>query len=657
MAAKAPRHLPWVFAERVPAAVQTDPFEDEFFIGSSDSELDDGHVASLVRESVQNALDARVGKEPVRVSFAIHEDRVGDIGALDYLAGLKPHLAAISPPVPWPAPNADSRIRWLAYEDFNTRGLGGDPKTFADDQLKKGGREDFYWFWRNIGRSAKSGENLGRWGLGKTVFPSSSEINCIIGLTHRADDGRLLLMGQSVLRNHSIQGTRFLPHGLLCDPDQPGPLPMPLEGAGPAKDVSSTFRLRRNGETGLSIVVPFLRQSIGAEAIARALCSHFFVRILQGQLIADVTDEKGFVRKIDAATVEQVIGSVTWEKTGDGKRVNPPPIDLARLAIECVKSDAMGVPLLPAGAQGTANWSRDLIPKEVGTVLAEKLATPGELLAIRVPLVLARAGGQKVATWFDVFLRRRGDGKGESWFVRDGMTISSVNRTRPAGGDVEGLLLVTDQTLSSFLGDAEGPAHTEWNKDERRLSQNWETYDRRIGFVSNAIGKLAELLKDARPRTTALALAKVFSVRVPKGPSDDTETRPPDARMPPQPKLDWFTINERDRGFTIRTTPRVDRPEGMKLRVAAAYDVSSGDPFRLWSPFDFTLDNAPENPIRIRGKNVSVSLTSGNSLQLTIESDPFTFSVVGFDPVRDVVVRAEAFDSAAIVKEEEASEK
>jgi len=54
-------HLPWNFAIRSEAAVQTDPFEEEFFIGPSDSELDDGHVASLVRESVQNALDARVG--------------------------------------------------------------------------------------------------------------------------------------------------------------------------------------------------------------------------------------------------------------------------------------------------------------------------------------------------------------------------------------------------------------------------------------------------------------------------------------------------------------------------------------------------------------------------------------------------------------------
>jgi hypothetical protein len=645
MAAKSLNQLPWKFAERIPAAVQTDPFEDEFFIGSSDSELDDGHVASLVRESVQNALDARVGSGPVRVSFALHEARFGDTRALDYLAGLKPHLAAITPPVPWPAPHGDARIRWLVYEDFNTRGLGGDPEIYADDQIPPGGREDFYWFWRNIGRSAKSGENLGRWGLGKTVFPSSSEINCIIGLTHRADDGRLLLMGQSVLRNHSIKGTRFLPHGLLCDPSHPGSLPMPLEGAVAAHGVAKTFRLARDGETGLSIVVPFLREGIHAVPIARALCSHFFVRILQEQLIAEITDENGVALRIDEATIDSVIASVPWEKSGDGKRVTSPPIDLTRQALASVKSGAIGVTLAPSGAQGTANWSRDLIPKEVSPVLAEKLATPGELVAIRVPLVLARAGGEKVPTSFDVFLRRRGDGKGEAWHVRDGMTISAVSRTKPAGGDVEGLLLVTDQTLSSFLGDAEGPAHVEWHKDERRLARNWQTYDRRIGFVSNAIAKLAEFLKDARPRTTALALAKVFSVRVPKGPSDDSESRPPGPRMPPQPKVEWFTINDRARGFTIRTTPTIARPSGASLLLEIAYDASIGNPFDQWSEFDFTLADPSSGALRIQKKNVEMTLVAGNTVQLKIQSDPFYFSVVGFDPYRDVIVRVDPVTS------------
>ena len=61
--------LPWSFAVRPEAAVQTDPFEEEFFIGPSEGELDGGHVDSLVRESIQNALDARTGSGPVRVKF------------------------------------------------------------------------------------------------------------------------------------------------------------------------------------------------------------------------------------------------------------------------------------------------------------------------------------------------------------------------------------------------------------------------------------------------------------------------------------------------------------------------------------------------------------------------------------------------------------
>ena len=291
--------LPWSFAPRSEAAVQTDPFEEEFFIGPSDDELGDGHVASLVRESIQNAIDARAGSEPVRVTFALHTATLAEIGALRYLADLKPHLAALAPPVPWPAAADDAAIRWLVYEDFHTTGLCGDPGIVDDPPPGHDRREDFYWFWRNVGRSAKTGEKLGRWGLGKTVFPSSSNLNCIIGLTRRSDDQRLLLMGQAVLRNHAIGRNRFLPYGLLCDPESNGQKPMPLEGEQAATAVIRTFRLQRSHETGLSLVVPFVRDGITAEAIARSICPHFFIRILRGELVAETIDERGGRFRID----------------------------------------------------------------------------------------------------------------------------------------------------------------------------------------------------------------------------------------------------------------------------------------------------------------------------------------------------------------------
>src|SRR5438046_1755766 len=78
---------------------------------------------------------------------------------------------------------------------------------------------NFYYFWRNVGRSGNTDDKLGRWGLGKTVFPAASAINTFWGLTVRKSDARKLLMGQSVLRTHNREDDKktecgYKPYGM-----------------------------------------------------------------------------------------------------------------------------------------------------------------------------------------------------------------------------------------------------------------------------------------------------------------------------------------------------------------------------------------------------------------------------------------------------------
>ncbi len=645
-------NVPWKFATRSEAAVQTDPFEEEFFIGPSDNELDDGHVASLVRESIQNAIDARAGDEPVRVTFALHEAELGQTEALRYLADLEPHLAALTPPVPWPVNGDTEAIRWLVYEDFHTTGLCGDPGIVDDPPPGHKRREDFYWFWRNVGRSAKTGEKLGRWGLGKTVFPSSSNLNCIIGLTRRSDDQRLLVMGQAVLRNHTIEGRRYLPYGLLSDPTGNGPTPMPLEGEHAAGDVIQTFRLSRQGETGLSLVVPFVRDGITAEAIARSVCTHFFVRILRGELVAETIDERGGRFLISTETIDDVVQQVRWEAPGGQRKVSPPPLELARFALGRLAEGRVDATLPLAGETGAVSWNRDIVPQALAEPLAKMLTAENGRVLVKVPLMLERADGSRVETHFHVAMGRRPDGRGDSWHVRDGMTITAVNRSRPAGGDYEGLLLASDSTISSFLGDAEGPAHIEWSKEEKRLSRNWKTFARRLGFVSGAVSRLADLLRANQPKAAPLALSKVFSVRLPSTPENPSNP-PVDRPGPIAAKKDWYTISPKGHGFTIRSVPNVDRPPVKNLRVSFAYDTSSGDPFRIWSPYDFNIQLGKASSLKITGRGIKAAGLAGNECVLTDFSDEFSFSVDGFDPTRDVVVRA---DVDVLVDDSEAIE-
>jgi hypothetical protein len=625
--------LPWNFAVRPEAAVQTDPFEEEFFIGPSESELDGGHVDSLVRESIQNALDARVGSEAVRVKFAIHEEPVAEADIGRYLNGLRPHLDALK--VPWPGVGL---ARWLVYEDFATSGLGGDPSIIDDPPANHDRREDFYWFWRNVGRSAKTGEKLGRWGLGKTVFPSSSQINTIIGLTQRADDRRTLVMGQAVLRNHVIGNVRHLPYGLMHDPEHPGPTPMPLQGEDEAVRLRHVFHVDRKEETGLSLIVPFLRPGIRADLIARSACVHFFVRILRGDLIVETVDEDGKRWHIDKDNLHATVKTFTWDGPASAKLAAPPPLELAEWAIQCRQKDQWDATLAPAGTNGNAIWSTNVVPRSLAASLAQKLKAGDQRIAVRVPLVLERIDGEKVDTSFDVFLRRSESGRGDAWHVRDGMTITAVGTGRPAGGELDGLMLVSDKTLSGFLGDAEGPAHVDWSTEEKRLSKNWQTYRKRLHFIRGAITKLADLLRESEPKPAPVALAKVFSVSVPSGKEG---VEPPTPPTTINAKKTWFTVDRTAQGFCVKSDPKAPRPDGVNLRVAFAYDVAAGDPFRKWNPLDFEIRLDHASTLKLGGYEVKVHRLAGNEVLLAIQKEPFRFAINGFDSVRDVVVRVE----------------
>src|SRR5206468_12888717 len=81
---------------------------------------------ALVRESIQNSLDARRGRSAVRVRFSfasMYADAVRP-----YLEGLDAHLQAASKTMHAILPRAAEDVPCLLIEDYGTRGLTGDPQ-------------------------------------------------------------------------------------------------------------------------------------------------------------------------------------------------------------------------------------------------------------------------------------------------------------------------------------------------------------------------------------------------------------------------------------------------------------------------------------------------------------------------------------------------
>ncbi len=172
-----------------------DPIEGEFFSTEALGSLSD----ALIREAIQNSLDAALPREKVKVviTFSSSDQNLPASKIEHYLKGLRSHLEAresgLIERVTLTGP-----MDFLVIEDFGTRGLEGEVRE-DEDKRAEGEKNDFFYFWRNIGRAVEGATDRGRWGLGKTVFQAASRINSFFGLTIRRGNPGKLLMGQSVL--------------------------------------------------------------------------------------------------------------------------------------------------------------------------------------------------------------------------------------------------------------------------------------------------------------------------------------------------------------------------------------------------------------------------------------------------------------------------
>lgn len=629
--------------------VKRDPFEAVFFTGEEASDTDYGRTDDLVRETIQNSLDAAAepGVTPVRVRYTLrglsgHSQR----HAFDlYIRPLVNHLRASGNPLMQQHPDpARLAMPTLVYEDFGTRGLEGDPARRDDPpDDDAAGRQDFYWFWRNIGRSGKSGESLARWGLGKTVLPATSRINTMLGLTVRASDGRRLLMGQAVLKNHKLGGQDWQPEGFYHQADGHAATPLPIEDAAARGAFRQTFNLTRGSEPGLSIVVPYRFEALQASELLRSAVVHFFVPILRGRLIVEVADEAGDVKRVDDQRIDAVADGLTWSGKVTEKKHAPPPFDFVRAALQC--REAGELHMLPrADELRVPKWEASLFKDETLAELRHQFKK-GELVGVRVPVAIKLRGGERRDTDFDAFLWRNDSfDRAEDHVVREGMTISGVQALRGRRGVLR-LLLVERGELSGLLGDTEGPTHTDWNTGESRPDAKYVEWKGRVTFVRQALRKLEDLLTPPPAEVDRDLLADIFYVedvrepgRAGRGPEEEGESP---TVLPPgvEPTKRWYTLSPIEGGFHLRRSQAAAMPEPAVLHVRVAYDIRRGDPLKSWSPFDFDLRKP--DAFDFKGKGVEPIAEAGNVIRLTATRDDFRVKVTGFDTRQDLYVRVD----------------
>lgn len=579
-------------------------------------------AATLVRESIQNSTDARldgvVSHADIRIAFKDPDPSRSEFWR-SILSPLRGHLIASG--IDIGGCNLDAP-NFLVIEDFGTTGLTGSFDA-KDDQ-------NFNDFWRRVGRSHEGGSKGGSWGLGKLVFPISSEIRTFFGLTIRqSDPGRQLLMGQTILATHRIDTTDYVPHGFFANHDSNG-FQRPILDSTFISKFASAVGFSRNNDSGLSVAIPFPRSELTAQKLVPLVIENYFFPILTGQLRVDVAGQM-----ISAETFDQVARAYNSAALGDGHLIS---------FIREISRARRVTPMLTLPEQWASRELSSVIPEDELKMMREGYDS-GKLITARVPMTLRQKDNTTSKGHFDLFLRRASDDVPvtalKPLFIRGSITVPNEEsnfRYRRAFAALE----ANEPNVSRFLRDAENPAHTSWNGNAEKLTINWKAGAQRLREIRRILAQLHQLLDQAVARLDADALKTLLHLNdasSARSAASPNPTSRPASLLSISPSARLFEISKRAGGFTLRGASGLTQANlPMQLAVQAAYDLPTGNPLKKHSQYDFNFRLGGE--IKITAKGLLWTAPETNKLLLDIRETDFSVDVVGFDGNRDLVISA-----------------
>lgn len=623
----------WVFNKLRVGDKLRNPIQGEFFSTSAI----DGPAQALVRESVQNSLDAKT-KLPVRVEITVATKDLPPQGAVDELfSGAWEHFVAAGNGLRDPKPSPGTPCPYLVVEDFNTKGLSGDP---AQTDPVVGDKNDFFNFFRAEGLSGKTGSELGRWGVGKFVFPRSSCASTHFGITVRENDRRRLMLGAVTLKGHYVDGeTRmFTPDGLYGVEREDG-FVLPFEDTAEIDSVSGLFKVQREREPGTSVVVPFINpDDFTFEALVNAAIRSYFEPVLNDKL-QFILRHDGREAVLRQDTLVPVLESI------DGLAQDLLPlVRLAQFASSVPDQDR--ITLKMPDPTRAARWSGELVAQDALAKMHQKLASR-EPMAIRVPIMVRSKARDPMASYFDVYLCADRNCNDRPVFVREGIILSDVHGNRVR--EIRSLVVVEDGPLAEMLGNSENPAHTQWQKDGSKFKGYYTYGPAVIDFVTESVGKLLAIINQASQEPDPSLTVDFFSVE-PRSEAEETEEgatnksrkKQGDDSVRPKPDIKphptRIAIHHGASGFTVESGA-VPPPVPFLLEVRCAYETRSGDPLKKWDAADFVLDDGGL-PVNLSGA-VRIITRHGNRLVLRVDGHDFRIGIDGFDTSRDLYVRAD----------------
>jgi hypothetical protein len=642
----------WKFKPLAEDDTRENPTQAQFFTTEEVGNIANG----LVREAIQNSLDEQDDlSKAVTVKLTLSNNKPLNYEEYTkYLKDLIPHLQSKDSGIRDLPDFKKDKLDYLVFEDFNTNGLRGDPAESKDRDINDNTKpHNFYYFWRNIGITGKPQDKLGRWGVGKTVFPASSRINTFWGLTIQSDTKAELLLGQCIIKKHNIeedpQDWGYKPYGYQGTFKNDSFFPQPITEQSTILEFKSLFKLKRTTEPGLSIVIPFRKSSITLNSLKVAILKQYFYPILKGDLIVHLIEDdlEIILNDENLLTIAKKIKSEEVNVEDSDVFNTEDFISLIDFADWTIKlSDRDYLKLEEPPSDKVPRWQKQLwenIDKDSTILRFEN----NERIAFKIPVkyhnILTKDIPPKIC-WFNVFIEKDEKLKRpEDHFIRKYITIVDVKSLSSPG--IRCIVLIEDKDISNLLGDAENPAHTQWQKDSEHFVNKYQHGKDCLQFITKSPQKVFEFLQRPATGIDAELLKNIFYIEhelddnAPIRPDDDYKKDEITNKKEP-PELEKNTLQ---RIFSKKTSdgirvysknlPKENLP---KIIVKLAYMTTRGKPLKKYQLYDFEINKAP---ITISSLGCNILSSERNEIELEVNETEFEMAVTGFDSNRDLFVK------------------
>jgi len=449
----------WNFTKRQISNKHRSPTSNYHFSNNDDP------LVYLVREAVQNSLDALLKEKYKKVTFSLTIDEMPSETNF-YDENLEKRVK-------------ESNIRFskekkfsVVIEDSNTTGLTGEHDINPISEKSNYSSFAFY-----EGSSNKIDRSRGKFGIGKQVFASSSSINSYHVLSKSIENDDEFLFGISTLDYHKINNNYYEPDGFWGEEStNKKNYNMPCKEKTIIDNFRNIFKIKRKkNESGTSIVVPYVEIRNKDKVFNDITC------IILDEYLFTILDSS-IEFKLYIFTEEKVINKENViEFINDINDNNKKQLLLDRYTsfmsiINSIENSnftikhSLSTNDIKSNQQDENKILSDFIVSENMNKFIEMFINDSNDITFDMSLLMKKNNDTMKGRFIVCIRKNTLDTSYSPIFIRKGLVISNANTSKMSSG-VSATLYIpeylddssTINNLSDFLNSCENPSHTNWS--------------------------------------------------------------------------------------------------------------------------------------------------------------------------------------------------